>query len=482
MDLILTVIECPTYSNLLNHTKVFGPAGGMIGRAEACDWVLTDSERIVSSRHFEVRYTNDSFIIIDHSTNGTFINESPNPLGGGASHQLKSGDVIVCGEYHLSALLKAREKIEMPTDLGSVDFLDSADRTTFNAGMAEKKDSLDAARDLESWLAPVASKPAPSEQWGGSRSEDFSFFQQSNESDPLKALDKSGHMTSSAHLSGMKDDCWESGGSFSDQASLVQQSMQTPQFKESPSIDELLGLSDTSDALSPIEKIEANPVVAGSIAASSVAVQLQADVKSQSADSVDLIEVLMKELGLESLPPSQKDSLVKDVSSMLNETVAKLIDLLRARTTIKNELRVQHTLIQSSHNNPLKFSGNATEAIRLLFGGVASSFMSPVEAIRDGFDDLSDHQLAVLKSMQKSYEHMLNQFDPYEMSYTLNTSASLWGGGDAKKWKAYEQYYSSLKADYEATYSRLFGEVFAKEYEKILADLKNRRMMGGSGI
>src|SRR5690554_7152302 len=86
---------------------------------------------------------------------------------------------------------------------------------------------------------------------------------------------------------------------------------------------------------------------------------------------------------------------------MLNETVAKLIDLLRARTTIKNELRVQHTLIQSSHNNPLKFSGNATEAIRLLFGGVASSFMSPVEAIRDGFDDLSDHQLAVLKSIDR---------------------------------------------------------------------------------
>src|SRR5690554_7898694 len=155
----------------------------------------------------------------------------------------------------------------------------------------------------------------------------FFFFFQAE--DGIRDADVTGVQTCALPIY----DCWESGGSFSDQASLVQQSMQTPQFKESPSIDELLGLSDTSDALSPIEKIEANPVVAGSIAASSVAVQPQADVKSQSADSVDLIEVLMKELGLESLPPSQKDSLVKDVSSMLNETVAKLIDLLRARTT-----------------------------------------------------------------------------------------------------------------------------------------------------
>src|SRR5690554_7670289 len=78
----------------------------------------------------------------------------------------------------------------------------------------------------------------------------FFFFFQAE--DGIRDADVTGVQTCALPIY----DCWESGGSFSDQASLVQQSMQTPQFKESPSIDELLGLSDTSDALSPIRSEE----------------------------------------------------------------------------------------------------------------------------------------------------------------------------------------------------------------------------------
>ena len=464
MDLILTVEECPSHSNLLNHTKVFYSCGGMIGRSERCDWVLTDAGRVVSSTHFEVRYSAGKYHLIDHSTNGTFLNDNSKPVGPGNEYELKTGDEIICGDYRLRAKLNLPNRGAVPSDLGNVDFLDSADRTTFNAGMYHKQEHASAVQDLESWLTPKQTENASHDNnWGIGVSDEVSFFKEENESDPLKLLEGLG--ASLAANAPAEKDWWRDESSYSDQSNLHQQSMQIPTMKEAVDIDALLGIAPAIDKPQPpLQKV-------------SIPKNNNAQTPIEAPINPNLVNDLIKALGLEGLTACQEPALVQEVSGMLNETLTHLIELLRARTTIKNELRVQHTLIQSVNNNPLKFSGNATEALRMLFSGGVSSFMKPVDAIKDGFEDLSDHQFAVLKATQKSYEYMLQQFDPFELAQKIRSSTSVWGSADAKKWKAYEQYYSSLKADYEETYSRLFGEVFAKEYEKIIADLKNRRLM-----
>ena len=170
-------------------------------------------------------------------------------------------------------------------------------------------------------------------------------------------------------------------------------------------------------------------------------------------------------------------TLLPEVSGIVNETVSRLIDLLRARTAIKNELRVQHTMIQSVDNNPLKFSANATDALKVMFSSDASAFMRPGDAIRDSFDDLSDHQVAVLKGMHAAYEAMFRHFDPENLKRHINARDSLLGNKDAKQWVGFEQYFKTLKGDYEATYNRLFGEEFARAYERQLAELKNARAL-----
>ena len=44
-----------------------------IGRSSACDWTLSDASRRISSRHCEIAWENDGFVLRDLSTNGTFI-------------------------------------------------------------------------------------------------------------------------------------------------------------------------------------------------------------------------------------------------------------------------------------------------------------------------------------------------------------------------------------------------------------------------
>jgi type VI secretion system protein len=87
-----------------NRTRwTFGVNGGRIGRAPDNDWVLVDPERFLSSHHAEVEHRTGEWWIADTSTNGTFINGSPRPLGRGGRHRIADGDRIRVGSLELVA-------------------------------------------------------------------------------------------------------------------------------------------------------------------------------------------------------------------------------------------------------------------------------------------------------------------------------------------------------------------------------------------
>lgn len=70
--------------------------GFEIGR-EACDWTLSDPDKVISGRHCEVRYEAGAFWLHDVSRNGTFINGSSQRMAG--SHRLAHGDRLLIGRY-----------------------------------------------------------------------------------------------------------------------------------------------------------------------------------------------------------------------------------------------------------------------------------------------------------------------------------------------------------------------------------------------
>ena len=82
-------------------TFVFGVSGGSIGRSAENDWVLPDDMRYVSGRHARIVYHKGRYVLQDTSSNGTFVNDSERPLGNQNPHELKSGDILRIGEYHV---------------------------------------------------------------------------------------------------------------------------------------------------------------------------------------------------------------------------------------------------------------------------------------------------------------------------------------------------------------------------------------------
>jgi len=85
------------------HSRwTFGVNGGSIGRHDSNDWVLRDPERFVSGRHAEIEHKGGAWWLRDVSTNGTFVNDSTEPLGPDQLRELADGDRLRIGDYDIA--------------------------------------------------------------------------------------------------------------------------------------------------------------------------------------------------------------------------------------------------------------------------------------------------------------------------------------------------------------------------------------------
>src|SRR3954468_2851357 len=149
-------------------TFVFGVSGGSIGRSAENDWVLPDDMRYVSGRHARIVFHKGRYLLQDTSSNGVYVNDIEKPLGNHNPHELKSGDILRIGEYHVQV------QIDSATDF-SLD--DSALYATGTTSSRRRK-------------------PPPSDLGASLRLENLLEASQDNSSDQLKPVNAFGQAVS----------------------------------------------------------------------------------------------------------------------------------------------------------------------------------------------------------------------------------------------------------------------------------------------
>lgn len=172
MKIKLSCIEAPPVSALVGQSVELH-SGDTIGRSANNQLVLADDSRVVSSRHAELRHDGGQWMIIDLSTNGTFVNSRDALLGKGNQQIIGSGDSVYFGEYGFRVDVVRMENL--PDGLEEVSFLDSDSPTELGPALtspvpepAAVPDTpvsepptaeIDnaAADDLDKWLSPTAS-------------------------------------------------------------------------------------------------------------------------------------------------------------------------------------------------------------------------------------------------------------------------------------------------------------------------------------
>jgi len=164
---------------------------------------------------------------------------------------------------------------------------------------------------------------------------------------------------------------------------------------------------------------------------------------------------------------------VRDLGAILRVVVAGVMELLRSRQQVKDELRMRMTQFKPTENNPLKFSANVEDALHNLFVKRNAAYMTPVDAFEDAFSDLRGHQLAMLAGMRAAFEAMLADFDPDRLQNEFDRHLNI-GLVPARLryWDLYRERVVEMQKDRERTWRRLFDEEFGRAYEDQFRDVK----------
>ena len=186
------------------------------------------------------------------------------------------------------------------------------------------------------------------------------------------------------------------------------------------------------------------------------------------------IDSLLESAGVD--PASIPADTAGSLGLILRSVVQGVIDVLRARSEIKEQFRLSHTIVKTAENNPLKFAVNAEDALNSLLGRRNPAYLPPVEAFDDAFNDIRFHQLAMLAGMRAGFDNVMNRFDPQQLQEGFDKRAKRGGllsmSGKSRYWEQFTEEFHELAGDREQAFRRLFAEEFAAAYEKQLELLK----------
>ena len=532
MPLKLTITSFQRLSPGQETTKILDRGSLSIGRATQNDWILQDPERILSSKHCVVHYDDGGSFLTDTSTNGTFLNDSDQRIPRNQTVPLKEGDHFVLGEYEIEVSLipdAAASEPEGPiTDrvlapqglpISGVAKLDSGlsapGRPSFADLLDEDQDRFDLQSPAERPAkGAVATEPPPD-----LITPDRAFFEppellpktppvvepapapivppvpgpisaesippvapQPAPEPPMPAIPDiaipapgPAEPVAAAASALIPDDWWLAPATPTDQRPVSA----PPPPPPSPPLAEPARV-ETSPQESPISQPPAPPVVVipPPVAATAAPPSLPGAAASAELDAETLIGAFLEGAGLPHARPTTEQwlAIATNLGAIFRETVQGLTDILRARGDVKGEFRLNRTTIGPMENNPLKTPPGqpplgAEEIMALLLIRQKDAYMSPVQAVREGFNDIKAHQLAVMAGIQTALNRLLERFDPHNLETRLQQTvfdSILPASRKAKYWDLFTTEYRTIAREAEDDFNQLFGDEFARAYEERL--------------
>lgn len=192
------------------------------------------------------------------------------------------------------------------------------------------------------------------------------------------------------------------------------------------------------------------------------------------ATSVESYHAFLRGVGLHvdpsSVPNLEELNLrMEQAGRLLRAFVEGITLALQTRAELKRQIRVSVTTLEAGNNNPFKFSSNTTQILGLMLDLHTQGFKDSVLAVREGFDDLVSHQLAMNAGMQGSLLSVLKRFDPQAIEVSLDQGLVF--QKKAKCWDEYCKRYPSLVA---TALEDIFGDDFADIYERQMDKLKKK--------
>ena len=440
MTLKLVMIRCP--DNVAPERREVRGGEFSIGRGQGNEWVIADPERHLSKKHCRLLYSDGDWQLEDLSTNGTYLNQASDPVGRGAAQKLRSGDRIRFGLYELEVTIEEADAYDRDgppaspgrgsDDIAMRDPLPlRPDRPFDDARLAESASLVNVPSSpiLPADFDPLAPNPEP--------------FAGPVQSDHAPALESAFRPPTPVAI--IPDD-WDIDlpGAARPQRKPPQQE---PPLRAPPSKP----------------AVEAPPAPA----------QSERPPAGQPVSDTGLAEAFLRGAGRNETTLKDPEKTMERIGAALRATVSGLRQTLIARASIKDEFRIEQTMIRASGNNPLKFSLDDDDALATLLGTGRRGGMAPEDAIAEAFTDLRMHELATVSAMQAAVRVLLAQFEPEVVERKIATNALHIHPAQrkAKAWDAFVVQHKSITQALSDDFDSVFGKAFARAYEQAIDKL-----------
>ena len=436
------------------------------GRGEANDLVLPDPDRMLSKNHFVIEDHNGNVVVVDLSTNGTFLNYSKIPLGRTPT-PLNSGDVLSLGGYEIVV------EIAAAPDPG---LLGPADMDAVSHGRAEaapdpmalldapgpEGDFLDDLLGSEGPTGPSALKiPDPMDELLPPGGEGLDPIL------PEAAPEEPGWDSALLHGSSVQDSLGRSPASGGG-ANLIPDDWDEDPFAEpAPKAAPAPAPAPAPTPAAPPPPTEtATPTPAPTLAPTAP----PAGGPQAALAFVEALEVEGLQIATADLP----DAMTR-MGRVMRAMITGLREILMTRTSIKSEFRIDQTMIGAQGNNPLKFSVSPEQAIEALVKPRSRGYLDAEAAVSEALKDIKAHEVAMVSGMEAALRGVLARLDPEVLAGRIEAGGglgSLFKGKKARYWEVYETMYAEIADQAENEFHDLFSREFARAYKEQLAKLK----------
>jgi type VI secretion system protein len=163
------------------------------------------------------------------------------------------------------------------------------------------------------------------------------------------------------------------------------------------------------------------------------------------------------------------EAAMRAAGAVFRALVDGLRQVLISRAAIKNEFRVEQTMLRARDNNALKFSVTIEDALAALLQPSRPGYQPPLKATQEAFDDVRGHELAVMAGMQTALMSLLRRFEPGALEKRLMPGmldSLLPGARKARTWELFCATYKDIAREAEGDFQSVFGREFARAYDE----------------
>ena len=444
-----------------------------VGRGPANDLVLADPDRTLSKTHCVIEDHNGNVVVVDLSTNGTFLNYSKIPLGRTPT-PLNDGDVLSIGPYEIAVQIGAgRTALDDP----GPDPLDQ-DRVSHGSAarapdpLALLDDSGPEGDFLDDLLGGQARGP------GQLQIPDpiDALLPPLGEDDPLAPAPlEEAHDSPLLHGAAMQDTFRPAGRVGG--GTLIPEDWDLDPFSEDTTPPPPAPrAAPPAEAVTPPPPPPAAPaaIPPAAPATAPAAPQVQAPAATGGPDSGRRFVESLDVDGL-TVPDAELGATMDRMGRVLRSVITGIREILMTRTGIKSEFRITQTVIGAKANNPLKFSVSPEQAIEAIVRPTTRGYLSAEEAVAEALDDIKAHEVAMVTGMEAALKGVLARLDPARLTAELDDSGrrgGLFKGRKVAYWEEYERMYAQIADQAENDFHELFSREFARAYSEQLAKLK----------